>query len=83
MTFDEMKDRLNAEWIGGRLVAEVDGAKEYLTITSESGEVSFTEVGLRMQFELEQAPAPKPRRKKAEEAPADGAAASDDVEIEV
>lgn len=83
MTFDEMKDRLNAEWIGGRLVAEVDGAKQYLTITSESGEVSFTELGLRMQFELEQAPAPKPKRVKKEEAAADAVTPTDDVEIEV
>lgn len=83
MTFDEMKERLNAEWIGGRLVAEVEGEKQYLTITSDSGEMSFTELGLRLQFELEQAPAPKPKRAKKEEAVADEAAPTDDVVIEV
>lgn len=82
MTLDELKERSGGEWLGGRLVAEVDGTRQYLTNVSETGEKSMNELGMRLQLELEAAPAPaapKPRKVKKEEP----VATTDEFQIEL
>lgn len=86
MKIEDLIERTGAEWIGGRLVAMVDGEKQYITSIADSGETSLNELGMRLQFELESAPAapaPKAKRVKKEEAPAEVVVPADDVQIEV
>ena len=79
MNVQELIERYNAEQVGGRLIAVVDGRKEYIADVG-SGGFQLTAAGLKLQHEHEvakeeaveeKAPAPKPKKAKTKaEAPA-------------
>lgn len=74
MQVSELEARLGGEVVGGRLIAQVDGKRQYLTDVNGN----LNELGLLVSNSLEQADAAKPaeaaepaRRRRRAEAPAD------------
>ncbi len=81
VTVKELIAKYNAEEVGGRLIAVVNGKKEYIA-TMENGGFILTPIGLRLEQESENvvkeveipqpaAPAEKPKRRAKKEADAD------------
>lgn len=81
-TVKELIERYNAEEVGGRLIATVDGKREYIADIG-SGGFMLTEIGLRLEHDREQVvveepvESEKPKRKKK----ADADVASEDVDF--
>lgn len=72
---------IGGELAGGRLVAVVDGKRQYLSDVGDGGHIFMNEVGLRLQNEFESAPvAAAPRTVKKTKS---AAAVTDDITIEV
>lgn len=87
-------DKYKAQRVAGRLVAVVDGKRQYLTDLGADGRAYLTRLGVRLQSELAAVPAPTPQPtpqptpEPQEQAPAKrgrkaAKGAADDVEIEV
>jgi hypothetical protein len=74
MDINALAEKVGGEIVGGRLIAMVDGKKQYLTAVGDNGEPFLTELGLKISNELSfaqpapepEAPAPKRTRRKAE-----------------
>jgi hypothetical protein len=77
MDINALADKVGGEIVGGRLLAVVDGKKQYLTAVGDNGEPFLNELGLKLSNELSfeapepEAPAPKRGRRKAEAAEVD------------
>jgi hypothetical protein len=90
MDINALAAKVNGEIVGGRLIAVVDGKKQYLSGVSDSGEPFLTELGLQISNELSfakepvveaEAPAPKRSRRKAETVEVD--IAPEQIEIDI
>lgn len=76
MNVKELIERYNAEQVGSRLIATVDGRKEYIADVGNGG-FQLTAVGLKLQHEHEaakelveeKAPAPKAKKAKVKSEP--------------
>jgi hypothetical protein len=70
MDINTLASKVGGEFVGGRLLATIDGKKQYLTLVGSDGKSILTEVGLKVSNELSLAePEPtalrRPRAKKA------------------
>jgi hypothetical protein len=85
MDINVLAEKVGGEIVGGRLIAVVDGKKQYLTAVGSDGMPFLNELGLKISNELSfeapaepaepaeppEAPAPKRGRRKAEAAEVD------------
>lgn len=71
MDINTLASKVGGEFVGGRLLAMIDGKKQYLTLIGSDGKSILTEVGLKVSNELslaepEAEPEPTaPRRPRA------------------
>lgn len=84
----QLIEKFGASYAGGRLVAKIEGKKQYLTNVSADGRQYLNELGVRLQSELEAAPeveAPKaePKAKKAKKEVVAATKVSDEIEIDI
>ena len=79
MDINALASKVGGEIVGGRLIAVVDGKKQYLTAVGDNGQPFLNDLGLKVSNELSfeqpapepEAPAPKRGRRKAEPAEMD------------
>lgn len=58
MDINTLASKVGGEFVGGRLLATIDGTKQYLTLVGSDGKSILTEVGLKVSNELSLAEPP-------------------------
>lgn len=84
-TYAELIAKYDAEEVGNRLIALVDGQKQYIANKEAGGGFSLTYHGMKLEEQsqaapVEEKPAAKPRKKREVDAAADDLLAGLDAE---